>query len=126
MRVFLGSCDVTRTAITPIMRAGERRTAVREEGARTRLLDGPWKSRGCFVTVFFAPSHETPVFCLPARREVARLTGKLVERVKLKMVGGDTLVKNEFEMSLPERITGRITCDDRSQDKSFNTETFYP
>jgi len=40
-----------------------------------RLLDGVRRTRGCFVSVFFAPSHETTVFCLRERKEATKMGG---------------------------------------------------
>lgn len=44
-------------------------------GVMARLLDGARRTRGCFVSVLFAPSHETTVFCLRARKEAAKIGG---------------------------------------------------
>lgn len=44
-----------------------------------RLLDGARRTRGCFVSVFFAPSHETTVFCLRTRKEAAKIGGRTGE-----------------------------------------------
>lgn len=53
-----------------------------------RLLDGAWRTRGCFVSVFFAPSHETTVFCLRARKEAAKIGGRERGRNKAKIENG--------------------------------------
>lgn len=45
-----------------------------------RLLDGAQRSRGCFVSVFFAPSHETTVFCLRARKEATKIGDRVEAR----------------------------------------------
>lgn len=42
-------------------------------GVMARLLDGARRTKGCFVSVFFAPSHETTVFCLRARKEATKI-----------------------------------------------------
>lgn len=53
-----------------------------------RLLDGARRSRRCFVSVFFAPSHETTVFCLRTRKKAVKIGGRERERNKAKIENG--------------------------------------
>jgi len=63
-------------------------------GVMARLLDGVRRTRGCFVSVFFAPSHETTVFCLRERKEATKMgggrrrEGRVRERNKAKIENG--------------------------------------
>lgn len=77
MYVYLWARVTSYAALpTPLWGDGGRGAARGEGGGvMARLLDGARRTRGCFVSVLFAPSHETTVFCLRARKEAAKIGG---------------------------------------------------
>lgn len=78
VRVPLGACDVirgtTNTIITRRIRGMGTRWGGEGEGCHGSFVRRG-RSRGCFVSVFFASSHETTVFCLRARKEAVKRGG---------------------------------------------------
>lgn len=92
VRVSLGACDVICGPTNTIVGWWVKRGGAEGEGVMARLLDGARRTRGCFVSVFFAPSHETTVFCLHARKEAAKIGGgrgcRERERNKAKIENG--------------------------------------